>query len=58
VLAAARQSDEAIVAALRGDYDPRKTYGPLKDGRAEDEGDEGFDSEDFDDEVDDISAND
>ncbi len=47
-LAAARQSDEAIAAALRGDYDPRKTYGPLKDGRAEEEDMEDLDDEDYD----------
>lgn len=32
-LSASRQSDEAIIAALRGEYDPRKTYGPLRDGQ-------------------------
>jgi hypothetical protein len=50
-LAAARQSDEAIAAALRGAYDPRKTYGPLKDTRAEEEGE--FYYEDYDDDGDD-----
>ena len=55
-LAAARQSDEAIAAALRGDYDPRKAYGPLKDGQAEEEG--SFDDEDYDDDGDDGEGND
>jgi hypothetical protein len=54
-LTAARQSDEAITAALRGEYDSRKTYGPLRDGGSidgddyldDDDGD--YDDDDYDD---------
>ncbi len=50
---AARHSDEAITAALRGAYDPRKTYGPLRDvnGIADDEEyGEDYDDDELDDE--------
>ena len=52
-IAAARHSDVGVTAALRGEYDPRKTYGPLKDDIGiEDEGefdndDENYDSDEY-----------